>query len=230
MLSVCLATYNGEKYLREQLDSIICQLSETDEIIISDDGSNDNTLTILNQYDDIRIKVFHNEGEHGVVPNFENALRYSSGDYIFLADQDDVWIAGKVAKCLCLLQKYDLVVHNAEIVNGSCESSGYDFFSIRDSKSGFWTNLYKNRFVGCCMCFKREVLSYAIPFPPGILWHDMWIGLIAERHGLVYFEPTSLIKFRRHEDNASPTATKSNFSIFKQITYRLKMLISIIGR
>ena len=224
MISVCLATYNGEKYLREQLDSILCQLSENDELVISDDGSKDETINIINSYNDNRIRLFHNQGKHGVVPNFENALSKANGDFIFLSDQDDVWMNDKVEKCIRLLNDYDLIVHNAEIVNGNCENTGHDFFSLRDSKGGFWTNIYKNRFVGCCMCFKKQLLNYVLPFPSKILWHDMWIGLIAEKHFKVYFSSISLIKFRRHGDNTSQTAEKSNFSFFKKISYRFWML------
>ena len=223
MISVCLATYNGEKYLREQLDSILCQLSGTDEIIISDDGSKDATIKIINSFNDNRIHLYHNQGKHGVVSNFENALAKASGDFIFLSDQDDVWMNDKVEKCIRLLNDYDLIVHNAEIVNGNCENTGHDFFSLRDSKGGFWNNIYKNRFVGCCMSFKKQLLNYVLPFPSKILWHDMWIGLIAEKHFKVYFSPIPLIMFRRHGGNTSQTSEKSNFTFFKKISYRFWM-------
>ena len=96
MISVCIATYNGEKYLRKQLDSILNQLEYNDEVIISDDGSSDETLNIISSYNDKRIHVFHNKGEHGVVKNFENGLNHVLGDYIFLCDQDDIWKSNKV--------------------------------------------------------------------------------------------------------------------------------------
>ncbi len=230
MISVCLATYNGEKYLREQIDSILCQLSENDELVISDDGSKDQTIDIIKSYNDKRIHLYQNQGEHGVVSNFENALSKASGDYIFLSDQDDVWMENKVETCIGLLNNFDLVVHNAKIVNGNCESIGKDFFSLRDSKGGFWTNIYKNRFVGCCMSFKRSLLNYVLPFPSKILWHDMWIGLIAEKHFKVYFTPTTLIMFRRHGDNTSQTAEKSNFSFGQKISYRFWMIYYCLFR
>ena len=89
MISVCMATYNGEKYLREQVGSILTQLGENDELVVSDDGSTDSTIDILKSYNDPRIKIFINTGRHGVNSNFENALRHADGDYIFLSDQDD---------------------------------------------------------------------------------------------------------------------------------------------
>ena len=102
MISVCMASYNGEKYIKEQIDSILKQLSDEDELVISDDGSTDNTLSVIQSIHDKRIKLIHNQGEHGYSRNFENALKNSKGDYIFLSDQDDVWKDNKVETILPL--------------------------------------------------------------------------------------------------------------------------------
>ena len=96
MVSVCIATYNGEKYLRQQIESILPQLSKEDEIVISDDCSTDRTVEILKVFNDERIKIFVNESNLGVVENFENAIKQSIGEYVFLSDQDDVWEPYKV--------------------------------------------------------------------------------------------------------------------------------------
>lgn len=224
MISVCIATYNGGIYIKKQIDSIICQLSADDEIVVSDDGSKDDTLEILKGYNDPRIKIYKNEGRHGFVPNFENALRHAEGDYIFLADQDDMWAPNKVATCTRLLQEYDMVCHNALLMDENDKVSDVEFFNLRNSKEGFWTNVYKNRFIGCCCCFRKVILERALPFPRHILWHDMWIGLVAEKHGKVCFCKEPLHYYRRHGANASPTAEKSTFSVWKQIKYRLQML------
>ena len=96
MISVCIATYNGEKYIREQLDSILPQLGLDDEVIISDDSSTDNTLKIIEEYNDCRIKIFSNNKFYSPILNFENALKKAQGDFIFLSDQDDIWKSNKV--------------------------------------------------------------------------------------------------------------------------------------
>ena len=96
MISVCIATYNGEPFIAAQLESIIAQLSPEDEIIISDDGSTDRTLEVVQALDFPCVRILHHEGEHGYVSNFENALRAARGDVIFLSDQDDLWKPGKV--------------------------------------------------------------------------------------------------------------------------------------
>jgi len=224
MISVCMATYNGEKFLYNQLKSILSQLSSDDEVVISDDGSKDSTLNIIKTFDDPRIKIFVNKGKHGVVFNFENALKRASGDIVFLSDQDDVWVDNKVAVMSAVLNDVDLVIHNSLIMDGKGNISNVDFYSIRYSKSGYWKNLYKNTFVGSCMAFRREVLQYALPFPKHILWHDMWIGLIVEKRGKTKFIDNKLLYYRRHGNNASATAEKSSFSFLFQVKYRLQML------
>lgn len=223
MISICIATYNGEKYIEKQILSILLQLRENDEIIISDDGSKDNTLDIVRALNDSRIKIFHNKKNHGVVPNFENALNNAKGDYIFFSDQDDIWTPNKVERCIEALQKHVLVIHNSIIMDGKGNISNKDFFSMRKSKKGYWRNLYKNSFVGSCMAFRKELLPHVLPFPKKILWHDMWIGLMAERIGDTIFIPDTLLYYRRHGNNASATSERSSFSFLFQLNYRLKM-------
>jgi glycosyltransferase involved in cell wall biosynthesis len=104
MISVCMATYNGAKYIKEQMDSILCQLGKDDEVVVSDDGSTDSTLDIVAEYGDSRIKIVRNTGAHNFIRNFENSLKAAHGDYIFLADQDDVWLPDKVAKIMQILR------------------------------------------------------------------------------------------------------------------------------
>ncbi len=226
MISVCIATYNGERYIREQIKSILSQLSEADEIVISDDGSIDNTIDLIISFADKRIKIFKNDGQHGVVPNFENAIIHSAGDLIFLSDQDDIWDPQKVQKCIKAIEDVDLVVHNSLIMDGNGFISDKDFFSIRKSGSGYWKNLYKNSFVGSCMVFKVSLKKYILPFPPNILWHDMWIGLIAEKVGKTKFIEDTLLYYRRHEHNASATSEKSTFGLKFKLIYRWNMLIN----
>lgn len=224
MVSVCIASYNGEKYIKEQISSILSQLKENDEIIVSDDGSKDDTIKIVKSFNDTRIKIYYNQCKHGVVSNFENSLKQSSGDVIFFSDQDDIWAPKKVEHCLNALENADLVVHNSTVFYEDRDHSQEDFFQIRHSGSGYWKNMMKNSFVGSCMAFRKEVKNYVLPFPKHILWHDMWIGLMVEKHGRTKFINDKLLYYRRHGDNASATSEKSNFSRWFQLKYRLQML------
>lgn len=224
MISVCMATYKGAIYIEKQLDSILSQLSSDDEIVVSDDGSKDETIRIIENLGDGRLKVYKNTGNHGVVPNFENALRHAKGDIIFFSDQDDIWAENKVEVMVKALEDADLVVHDALIMDKDDNVSDVNYYSLRPPHEGFWKNLYKNCFVGSCMAFRASLLPKVLPFPKHILWHDMWIGLMASKIGCVKFIDDKLLYYRRHGDNASPTGEKSTFSVGKQLEYRLQML------
>ena len=159
MISVCMATYNGEKYIEAQLRSILSQLSENDEVIVSDDASTDRTLEVVRQLNDDRIKIVHHETDHGYTKNFENALKYARGDYIFLSDQDDEWLPEKVNVTLSALKNADFVVSDCitQDENGNVlDPSRFKTFKI---KKGFWRLMIKTRYLGCCMAFKKNVLQ-----------------------------------------------------------------------
>ncbi|GAB3034721.1 glycosyltransferase family 2 protein [Spirosoma pulveris] len=229
MVSVCMATYNGEKYIARQLESILCQLDSSDEIIISDDNSTDSTLLIIKMISDARIKVFINEGVSGPMGNFEQAFLRASGDYILLADQDDYWLPQKVHILSNILKYNDLVLSNCQVVDKQGTILYPSFFTYRKSKPGFWRNLYRNSYIGCCMAFRREVLSYALPIPPKVHMHDWWIGLLAEAKGKVCFYPQPLIQYVRHGENASPTG-EVGYNLTKRIENRLTMLWYVTKR
>ncbi len=230
MISVCVATYNGASSIIRQLDSIIFQLHTEDEIIVSDDNSTDNTCDLIRALNDFRIKIVYNTGAKGPVGNFQNALKYAKGEYILLADQDDVWLPNKVVDMCTALNDCDLVLTDCEIVNKQLITTNSSFFSLRKSSPGFWQNLYKNSYIGCCMGFKKEILMYVLPFPASIHMHDWWIGLLVELFGSVKFLQNPSIKYVRHGNNFSPTGEKSSNSYYKQAQNRLVILWCIFVR
>lgn len=177
MISVCIATYNGALYIKEQLNSILPQLSDNDEIIISDDHSTDDTLQIIRSINDKRIKIFINQGEKGYTPNFENALQKALGEYIFLCDQDDIWMENKVSYCINELQSYDFIVSDAVIINSDGQATKDSFYKERIVYKSLIGNIYKFGYLGCCMAFKRNILEKVLPFPHNHQYctHDNWI-------------------------------------------------------
>lgn len=223
-----MATYNGGRYLREQVDSILIQLGEEDELIVSDDGSTDDTIGILKGYNDNRIHIFTNNNRKGVIGNFENAIRQAKGIYIFLADQDDLWLQGKVKKCVMALQNADLVLHDAAIWNGD-KIINDSFFKLRGVKHGYLKNIVKNSYIGCCMAFNKKLKETVLPMPE-VAMHDMYIGLVGERRFKTVFLAEPLILYRRHGKNASATGEKSSFSRAYQLKYRIKMFLSTITK
>ena len=224
MISVCMATYNGEKYIKEQLSSILSQLSEKDEIIVSDDSSTDKTVEIIESFQDKRIKILKNNKFRQPNLNFENALKYSKGDIIFLSDQDDVWVKNKVEIILNQLKKYDLIVSDAFITDKKLNITNASLFSEVNSNRGILKNIIKNTYYGCCMAFKREVLKKALPFPKTReIGHDLWLGIIADRYFKVKFLKEKLIYFRRHE-NTLTTIKKSKRRLIVKLLGRVKVL------
>ena len=206
MISVCVAAFNGEKYIEEQILSVLRNLDSQDEIIISDDGSSDRTRRIVDDLaeKDRRIRIIDGPRK-GLIKNFENAIVHSKGDIIFLCDQDDVWKDNKVKTVLDIFGNTDctLVMHDACIVDANLRISGCSFFEFKKCKKGYWRNLIKNSYIGCCMAFKRSILDYAIPFPDNIPMNDQWIGLLSERVGKFEFCNEQLLLYRRHSNNAS---------------------------
>lgn len=228
MISVCMACYNGHNYISQQIDSILCQLGKNDELIISDDGSKDDTCAIIKGYDDPRIKLFHNHSKHGFTWNFENALKQAKGDYIFLSDQDDYWKEGKISAVMNCLKDYSLVIHDAELVDGDGNSLGKRYYECTHNNTGFLANLWKTRWLGCCMAFRREVLDCCLPFPQHIVAHDYWIGMLGMLKFKYHFMPDVLICYRRHGDNVSPSGGKSNESWFYRLIQKRFWIVACI--
>jgi glycosyltransferase involved in cell wall biosynthesis len=225
-----MITYNGERYITQQLRSILVQLKNFDEVIISDDGSIDNTPTIIKSFHDSRIVVFQNPGPKGPIYNLENALKKARGDYIFLSDQDDVWFPEKLSMTLQFLKKYDSVVSDAVIVNDNMDVLHSSFFKINHSRRGFLHNFIKNGYLGCCMAFNRRILDFVLPFPPSLPMHDVWIGLISELCGKTLFYENPLIYYRRHQGNASTASEKSNYNLGTKVKFRIQLMTNLIIR
>lgn len=227
--SVCIAVYNGEPFIEKQLTSILNQLSPSDEIIISDDGSTDETLSVIKGLNDNRIKIFRNK-KKGIISNYENALLHASGNTIFLSDQDDVWIDGKMDRHLQLHEKFDLVISDAIVVDSNGKTIFPSFFKERKSGKGFVKNLVKNSYIGCCMSFSSTLMPYVLPFPDNIHMHDWWIGLMAEKTGKVVFLEEPYLKYVRHGSNASPTLEGSKYSMMQKFRHRFNLLSAVIRR
>lgn len=229
-ISVCIPTYNGEKYIEKQLKSILTQLRNYDEVIISDDSSTDSTLATVKKMNDIRIKIYSNNTFHSPIFNLENAIKKATGDYIFLSDQDDIWHPDKVKTMLSYLQDYNTVVSDCFIINESDEIIEESFFALNESRKGLIKNFIKNSYLGCCMAFDRKILQASLPFPRHIAMHDIWLGIISEIVGNPIFINSKLLYYRRHLNNFSPTAEKSKFSLIFKIRYRISYGISAIVR
>ena len=210
MISVALAAYKGEKYIEQQLRSVLPQLSAGDEIIVSDDKPGGQTEKIVRALmaEDPRIVYVEGKGR-GVVQNFVNAIRYCKGDRIFLCDQDDVWLPNKVKRVTEAFESgATLVLHNAYVTDENLNITDYSYFKTRGSKKGFIRNIVKNSYMGCCMAFDKSLLRKIMPIPRYVPMHDQWIGLLGEKYGEVSLIKEPYILYRRHGATVTGGSTK----------------------
>ncbi len=243
MISVCMATYNGERFVKQQIDSILCQLDENDELIISDDGSTDKTLEIIESYCDKRIKVLHhfhpilkkNLSQHLRVltyatSNFENALLHCNGDIIYLSDQDDIWPDNKVSVCNELLKEHDFVMTNFSIIddNGRIQTNRY--YKSKPFFGKVIKDILHPHYIGCCCCFSKKLLDQALPFPKHICCHDLWLGCIASRFFHPFFYEESLLFHRVGISNTSTATKQSENTMIEKFLYRVPYFINIFRR
>lgn len=211
MLSVAMTTYNGEKYLREQIDSILLQTIQEFELIICDDCSSDSTIAILKEYalKDSRIKFFENEFNLGYLKNFEKAIRLCSGEYIALSDQDDVWMPDhlEILYKAIVESECSLVGANALLVDSSNNDIGGKLINngkFPNSKSEYeFLLLHRNLFQGAALMFDRIILKKALPFPEKIKFHDWWLALVASEDKGVLYVDTPILRYRQHAKNVT---------------------------
>jgi len=224
-VSVAMATYNGEKYLKQQVDSILSQLGDEDELVVSDDHSSDGTLSIIEQYmkEDPRVKLFMNE-ESGVISNFDNALKHTRNDIIFLSDQDDIWKPEKVKTVKAYYEKnpkVQMIMSDITVVDNDLNTTIDSFYEFRGSRSGVIKNIIKNSYIGCAMSFRRELKEQILPIPRNVPMHDMWIGLVADLNKSALLIPEKLIYYRRHDANV--TSVENTSSLKEKILWRFQI-------
>lgn len=210
-VSVCMAVYNGEEYLPEQLGSILIQLQQDDELIIVDDASDDGSTNIIESYGDKRIKLTKLTKNIGHIKAFEMAISYASKSVILLSDQDDIWPSGRIAALVepLVRNKATCIVGNQSRINCNGHQVKSEFFptklegvrsSIADIGQIF---LGATPYFGCCMAFNAELKKIALPFPRSIESHDLWIACCAAIVG-VNHSTQKIVTYRRvHGSNLS---------------------------
>lgn len=225
-ISIVIATYNGERFIERQINSILNQGFGSLEIIVCDDCSTDNTVKIIrDKYFDQGVKVFQNECNIGVSRSFENGINNSSGDYIFLADQDDYWIETKIQVQLAKMKEMEflygidkpmLVVHDAIIVDGNenvIANSLWELSGASPGNTNLPSTILRNTYTGCMMLLNRPLLNISLPFPELGIYHDHWLGIVAQSYGKIATVEQPLMYYVRHGENATNVISKSHFLI-----------------
>ena len=240
-ISICMATYNGGKYIREQMKSILDQkfVDNSDvemEIIVSDDGSSDDTLQIINEFNDERIKVYHHEytkkhrhykAMFACTENFANAMSKATGDYIFLSDQDDIWYPWKIDKTLTVLKEMGGVVGASfEVGNANMKKIG----EVRYKIPSFFTLKYNHPLYGFSCGFSKEELKYFLPMP-NVPCYDIFIMLVAIWNKKLYYMDEFCAMHRwtgTHNLTCDPNTSQN--PLYVKLYYRVKTWIEVIYR
>ena len=208
-IDILMATYNGEKYLVEQLDSIINQTYHNWNLLIRDDNSTDKTLEIIQNYHkkDKRIKILKdNKGNLGIVRNFEELLKSSESEFIMFSDQDDIWVENKLDMYLKMIEKIKnkgFMIHSDAILFDKNKSNilKETFISKKAINKGL-ENVFFNYFVqGATILISKEIKNFILPFPKEVYLHDRYIHLISELFFERIFVNKALIYYRQHGDN-----------------------------
>lgn len=212
-VDILLATYNGENYLVEQLESILSQTYSNFRLLISDDCSTDGTRKILEEYKekDSRIQLFFQGKNLGVIKNFEYLLKKVESKYYMLSDQDDIWKENKIEKSVEKLEssESDLVYTDLEVVDANLNVTYESYWKLKGiykkiKKYNNFEALYLNNFVtGCTLISKEEYIRDVLPLPDTskFVLHDYWIALIVSQKGKISYIEEPLIKYRQHKNN-----------------------------
>ena len=220
-VDILLATYNGEKYIKEQVESILNQTYENIQIIISDDCSTDKTRQVLKEYENNeKIKIFYQEKNLGYVKNFEFLLKQVESNLYMLSDQDDVWKKEKVEKSVEKIEseKLDLVFGDLEVVDENLNTlyKSYNRYmhlihKIKKYQKDYRLQYLYNCMTGCTIISRKNWIDKVLPFPTNSKYviHDYWIGLIIALNGKVGYLDTPYILYRQHGTNQVGTKKAS---------------------
>ncbi|MFE8884912.1 glycosyltransferase [Pseudarthrobacter enclensis] len=234
-VSVCMATYNGQEYVTEQIESILAQLSPEDELVIVDDASKDSTLDVVRRIADPRIVLLPNARNKGYVASFERAITASRGEYIMLSDQDDVWLEGRVTSLVNALQTKDFAASNFTVFGGP--ANRYHKIQLKESDSNRWAaNLVMTwigirPYYGCTMAFTSRAKNMILPFPTFLTeTHDQWIAIVGNRNRSMVHLAAPTVARRLHDDNTTPKSRRPVAVILRARIMLLRAFFVALGR
>lgn len=221
MISVALASYNGEAFIREQIDSILGQrVKEPIELVVCDDCSTDSTSNILLECakNDARVRVFFNDTNIGFIKNFQKALSLCKGEFIAFSDQDDVWELDKLENLINRIGDKDFIFSNALLVDKNNVSMGVtmknacNYRHVPIDKFALFKRLVHQNFVqGSTMLARAQFLKSLPPVPDFVDGHDYWYAINScVKNGFAYFDECT-IRYRRHKAATSSVNKKGGF-------------------
>lgn len=233
-ISVCMAAYNGSRHIKEQIDSILSQLGATDELIVVNDCSTDNTAEIVSAIDDDRIRLINSSVNAGYVRTFELGLSEARGEYIFLSDQDDIWIPGRVDVMIGSLQSSTMVASNCKHFDG--RPGRFHDIRLRQRDSHHTIRNIVGILVGyrlhwgCAMAFRRSMLSQVVPFPGHMTEsHDQWIAMVGNVNRSILYIDQDTILHRLHGENLTPHGIRGAGKILlARLSFFRNLMIAVL--
>jgi glycosyltransferase involved in cell wall biosynthesis len=226
-----MAVYNGERFLRQQVGSVLSELLPGDELIIIDDASTDASLALLKSISSLALQIYSNPSNLGVIGSFERGLQIAAHEFIFLCDQDDVWLPGKRAAFVAAFEQdptVSVVISDAQVIDAQGQLSAQSFMATRGGFNGsVYATVWRNRYLGCAMAMRRVLLESALPVPRQAPMHDMWFGAIGRLTGKVTYLPAPLLQYRRHTGNVSPSHRQS---LQRMLRWRMALLFALVVR
>lgn len=234
-VSVCMATYNGARHVKEQIVSILTELAEGDELVVVDDCSTDETVSIITAIDDPRIRLMESERNSGYVRTFEKALSEARGEFLFLSDQDDVWLPGRVERMISAMGHNNMVVSNCKHFDGPLGRFHEIRLRAKDSRRSVRNILgiivgYRLHW-GCAMAFRRRILPQILPFPSYMNEsHDQWLAIVGNvNRSIVYMEEDTILH-RLHGENLTPRGIRSASKILRARVAFIRNVLEAIRR
>ena len=217
IVNILMATYNGEKYLKEQIDSILGQSYKNFNLFICDDGSTDSTVDIIQEYMLNNENIFLEHSSHlGACQNFANLIKnHNDAEYIMLCDQDDVWDSKKIEKSLNALEKYEtepaLLYSDKVYVDENLNELSMPNRKYEDTYKSL---LFQCHIYGCTVMLNRKLIEI-VDIPQYASMHDHWISLLAAYYGKIIHLEEPLMLYRQHSGNV--TGGVNQFSLAKKI-------------
>ena len=242
-IDILLATYNGQAYLREQIDSVLAQSNQDWQLLIRDDASDDDTLNIIKDYvtkHSDRIVLIEDDSCHlGASLNFQRLLENSLAEYIMFCDQDDVWLPNKIEATLNLMKATEkehpnkpILVHtDLKVVNSKLKTIAKSTWryqrSFPETGNDFNKVILQNVATGCTIMINKKAKAVSLPIPKEAVMHDWWIVINVAKHGKVVYVPDQLVLYRQHSNNAvgAKKVPRINTSGFFKNLFSLKKRI-----
>jgi glycosyltransferase involved in cell wall biosynthesis len=235
-ISICMATYNGEKYLRKQLISILFQLSWYDEVVIVDDSSTDNTIEIIHSINDSRIRLYKMKQNSGHINAFERSIELALGEIIILSDQDDIWSPKKYSELISTFNNFPetvMVVHGLSLINSDGILVSEEWLRFKDEFPGRYIYLFgqllKSSVFGSALAFRRNLVDLLLPFPRCVYAHDHWITIASTLRGKIKLDSGQLTSRRIHGDNITPREGLPVFlGIYNRVIFIWLIIIGLV--